>query len=604
LSLTALKKLLIVYLLLLVPIGWLAAKYDPYQLDGDAVNYMDLADLIRAHQWSGIVNGYWHPLYPAALAIAQRVFHVTRSNELSAYYALNFLIFLVSAAAMLCFVSALVKLRRRMTPDAAPLLPLYALQLLGLGLLVIAAQRELSMGKVRPDALLQALMLFAFAMLLEALATESLIYAPLMGMFLGLAYLTKSFAFVATLLSIAVMMLFQWWIQKRKLSRVIAGGLLAAVVFALIAGPYISALSKKAHRFDFGDSGSLNYAWYVSGTGKMHLEPWMTSDFGSANVHLVHPQIVLMQNPNVYSYRAVRFGTYGNWFDPAYFNDHVTPKFNARLLLKRDARNLVLSLRYLFNHPEAWILLALLLAFGARFSFADWRSRGFWLPIVFSGAAIWGIYGLVNVEERYITLAYLLILLPIFAALRSRNSDDYATVQRTAVLLIALFAFLALGETLRTSLEERRQQSAIVPAAWYSPAIFGAAKGLAAMGVQPGDEIACVGLSACSVDTYWQRLAGVRTLTEVYNASDAHLAEQLQNLPNRPQLYDVVRSQGAKVLVGMFDPGEMNAKTPASEGWVRLGATNYYALPLNLPAHPADATPYQTPWTEQRQVAP
>ena len=45
------------------------ALYDGYQIDGDAVAYMDIGDLLRAHHWAGIVNGYWHPMYPAFLAL-------------------------------------------------------------------------------------------------------------------------------------------------------------------------------------------------------------------------------------------------------------------------------------------------------------------------------------------------------------------------------------------------------------------------------------------------------------------------------------------------------------------------------------------------------
>jgi hypothetical protein len=78
---------------------------------------------------------------------------------------------------------------------------------------------------------------------------------------------------------------------------------------------------------------------------------------------------------------------------------------------------------------------------------------------------------------------------------------------------------------------------------------------------------------------------------------------QLQGLPNRQQVYDVVKAEGAKVLVASFDPGEMNANEPASAGWERLGETNFYALPLNLPAQGSKA-PTEMPWTPKREVAP
>src|SRR6201992_4251943 len=223
-SQSRLRKLLIVYLLLLVPIGWLAMKYEPFLLDGDAVSYMDIADLLHAHRWAGAVNGYWDPVYPAVLAFAQILFHPTRWNEIPAYYAANYAIFLLELIAMVLFVCALDRLRTRtLSSSTPPLLSREALALLGCALIVIASQRELAIGFVRPDALLQALMLLAFAMMLHALATESLIYAPLRGLFFGLAYLTKSFAFVVALLSIGVMASIELWVQRRSFFRVCVG---------------------------------------------------------------------------------------------------------------------------------------------------------------------------------------------------------------------------------------------------------------------------------------------------------------------------------------------------------------------------------------------
>ncbi len=604
-----------VYLALLIPIAWLAMKFDPYALDGDGMAYMDIADLIRAHHWAGVINAYWNPLYPALLALAQREFHPTRMNELHAYYILNYVIFLASVVAMLAFVSALVKLRLRLSVrpaseagdlppfgGASLLLSKDALQLLGVGLLVIATGRELQMATIRPDALLQALMLAAFAMLLQSFASESLLYAPLMGFFFGLAYLTKSFAFLIALLTIALMMVFQAWVQRRKPARVIAGGALAFIVFAAVAGPYIAALSKQKHRFDFGDSGALNYAWYVSGTVKMHIEPSMTSDFGSAKVNLIHPEQQLLAQPGIYSYRAEPFGTYPAWFDTTYFHERITPVFSASRLIHRDARNVVLSFRYLFNHPEAWILLILLLACGARFGFTrartglqHWRQNVFWLPPIFLGLAMWGIYGLVNIEERYVTLAFLVIVLPIFAALVF-DINKIPWPRETASAMVAVLAFLALGNTLRVALDERSHESAAGrPAAWYLANIFEAAKGLNALGVGSGDEIACMGTIACLNDPYWMRLANVRVLTEVYNPDAKHLLEEFEGLPNRQQVEDVLKSQGAKVVVASFDPGEMTGRTPASAGWIRLGESNLYAFPLNIPA-PATAPPATLPW--------
>jgi hypothetical protein len=375
----------------------------------------------------------------------------------------------------------------------------------------------------------------------------------------------------------------------------------------------MAALSHQKHRFDFGDSGALNYAWYSGGVEKMHLEPWMKSSFGPATVHLVHPEKQLLASPGIYSYRAEPYGTYPDWFDTTFFNERITPRLNPPALVRRDARNLVLVVRYLLNHPEAWILLILLLLCGARLKFGSWRRNNFWLPMILLGLAMWVIYGIVNIEERYVTLAYLVVVLPLFAVLRApeREADEFGVTESSwlrsgATALVVLLAFLAVGESLRLALEERRQETAL-PHPWYNPQMVAVAQGLQAMGVHAGDEVACMGAIACLDRNYWARLAGVRILTEVYNPGP-NLFQQWQGLPNRQQVEDIVKAQGAKVLVAQFDPGAVSAG--ASADWVRLGETAFYALPLNVHSTlaPGAATtstaPATLPWTTTREGGP
>src|SRR5580704_13691319 len=216
------------FLAALVTFGY--ALYDPYQIDGDAVSYMDIGDLIRAHNWHGVINGYWNPLYPAALALGHIVFHPTHYTELHAYYMVNFGIFLLEMLAVVAFADALIQLRelRETTATASNPLPFlldrYTLRYLGIAILVISTQRELSMGKVRPDALLLAFLLFALAALLRHLATSHLRYAALMGLALGLAYLAKSFAFVFTFLCILALIAFRFFWQRHAPARIAAAG--------------------------------------------------------------------------------------------------------------------------------------------------------------------------------------------------------------------------------------------------------------------------------------------------------------------------------------------------------------------------------------------
>src|SRR5882757_5294078 len=106
-----LRRLWPVYCVLVALVAFGYARFDAYQIDGDAVAYMDIGDLIRSHQWAGIVNGYWHPLYPAALALGRSLFHGSRFTELHAYYIVNFAIFLLEMLAIVVFTDAIVRLR-------------------------------------------------------------------------------------------------------------------------------------------------------------------------------------------------------------------------------------------------------------------------------------------------------------------------------------------------------------------------------------------------------------------------------------------------------------------------------------------------------------
>ena len=591
----ALRRWFPLYVVLIAAVTFGYALWDIFQLDGDAINYMDIGDYLRAGNWPAVVNGYWHPMYPALLSAGHVLFRASLANELRAYYFVNYVIFLLEMLAICCFTDALIALRARMNEGGNYLFEKYALRYLALALLVIASQRELSVGKIRPDALLQAFLFFAFAALLANLRTERIRDAALLGLALGAAYLTKSFAFVLTFLCIGALIAFRWIWLRHSLVRVAASASVALVCFGVLAGPYIAALSRQHGRLDFGDSGSLNYAWYVGGTEKMHLQPYMTSQFGSAEVRLKHPERELLRSPQVLSYAEHPYGTQPDWFDTTYWNEGVKPHFSLRGELTRCARNCVLVIRYLFNHPEALLLLAVLLVLGARPTLRVRRgANSFWLVPIAMGVLIWGIYATVNTEERYVTVAYLTLVLTLFATLRASRTE----LRLTASALIALLGLLAAGESLRVVLENRRELAVIgISRGWQNPNQSNAAEALRSMGLKPGDAVACVGAEACLGGYYWARLAQVRILAEIYDPYSVPAYEYLASMPNRQQAIDAVRSTGAKVLVADFGVARVTPAEAAMQRWRQLGQSTLYELPLNVPP----GTEPHTPPTSQRR---
>jgi hypothetical protein len=101
----------------------------------------------------------------------------------------------------------------------------------------------------------------------------------------------------------------------------------------------------------------------------------------------------------------------------------------------------------------------------------------------------------------------------------------------------------------------------------------------------------------------------VRILTEVYNPNGS-LFEQWAGLPNRAEVFDILRAQNAKVLVAQFDPASLTDDSAAAQGWIRLDGTDLYAYPLALrdtlttgARHPS-STPATLPWNTTREGGP
>ncbi|MDP9038388.1 MAG: hypothetical protein M3O02_03815, partial [Acidobacteriota bacterium] len=400
------------------------ARSAPFEADADGIAFMDIADCLRAHRWACAVNGYWNPMYPALLALGRGLAHASVRNEARVYLLLNCGIALLGMGAVLLFTRSLALLRTKLEPAAGStgfLFDRIALQTIAVALLLLAVHRELAPGVVRPDLLLAVLLIAALAELLRFLATGHTAHAAAMGAALGCAFLTKSFALAFAVACVATLLGFSWrW--NRRPGHSIAAALVAFACFAALAAPYISALSRQKGRLDFGDSGALNYAWYTGRTARVHLQPYMTLQFGASDVLLKHPQRELLTSPQIVSYAALPYGTNPDWFDPSYWNDGVRPRFNVRFALSRFTHNLALTLDYLRSHLESLALLALLLAAAA------YRRRGlhrqlrspnpFWLPTTTLALFAWTVYAAVNIEERYVSFAFLTVVVTAFAALR------------------------------------------------------------------------------------------------------------------------------------------------------------------------------------------
>lgn len=549
-------------------------RYDPYQVDGDAVSYMDIASNMLHGRWHGIVNGLWNPGYPAFLAAAMWIAHPDRMHELQVFYWVNFFIFLISIACTAFFVRSILFARTVGGSTSAVkskwLLCDDALYIAAYAAIFLSWQHEFSLGKIRVDGLFASLLLVAFGYLFRIVFSERIAPAIGMGVAFGLAYIVKSPGFIVGVVSFSLLAVYLL-VELRLKSNGIRL-LIAAVSFLAVAGPYIAALSLQKGRIDIGDSGRLNYAWSVSGTDPLHLLNHQPTRDGYANVRLKHPQVELMSNPGVVFFPNFPHATYGPWFDPSYFNEGVNPRFSLPLQIHFTLRQIRHLCLFVVSHSLILALLAFAFAYGSRIVRVAYMRRILYLVYGFT-AFCFLMYLCVLFKDRYVAGMFWLASIATLGMLTYRVESDRSVTQG-AVFFMAIVMLLDSAN----SVMQMRQRAIFsgVSHGWDNLEEFEAAGKLNEAGVGPGADVAC--FRACNTGSYWARVAGVHVISEIFDqnyiADTGSGTRMWRNLPNRSAVIDTLRKSGVSALVGYFEepPGP-------DENW-RLLSGHYYWMPL------------------------
>ena len=303
-------------------------------------------------------------------------------------------------------------------------------------------------------------------------------------------------------------------------------------------GVFVAALSYDEQRWTLGDTGRLNYAWFVNGaTQYVH---WEGEPPGSGVV--VHPTRVARQ-PDVFVFDRPWPCTFPPACDPAYWHEGLRLHFDLKE--QWTASSWVLDqwrwvvVERLVGVPLAVLALALvvdrraLAGSGARICLA-----------LAAGASVsyLGVYS----EARHVAGALLLVLAPAVAALRR---PGHVARWGTAVLLL-LVAALSV-RFLQSGWHRRQYQAAMSHPQWAI------AQQLARQGVPAGSRVARIGEAP---GTYWARLAGLRLIAEIPAADEFwHASTDIQAA--RLQRLDAA---GARAVVadgrGIAEP----------QGWIRV----------------------------------
>ena len=566
------RRLLGMYAALMLVVAFGYARYDGYIMDGDGTAFMDISQALTDGHAALAINGYWNPGYPAVLAVVRLIVHPTRWTEMAMARYTNVAIFALAMAACLFLTTGLARLRAQRGPgEPGAAVPDWALHLLGLALLTMSAGRELPLAAVRSDTLLMALLLFAMGLVLRLQSGAGFWAWPVLGAVLGSAYLVKSFAFLPSVFLVLAALVFGLTRKGSARTQITAGAIVAGVVFAALAGPYVVAVSRQLGHLSTGDSARLNYCFFIDQTPRWH--EWYLHDLGHAVGTFTHPEAVIAIPPPVFSFAAHPAGTFPLWFDPAYWTDGLKPHFWFRGHLERLLRCTELLVRFLLARPEVFVLFGVMLAFGAIWP----RRRALWVgaPAVAWGLLMLCIYFPIDLQDRYLTGPFLLVLLPLFAWLQRRDTEG-DRARWIAAALVVLTAGLAIAQAGSYLLERRRLEPvAHRGEAGYNPEMNPMAEALNSMGLQPGDKIACFGDTACYVDHQWARLAGAQILAEVETPNSADPQQVWDAIADKSAITEPLQKMGLRFIVTKF---ANSARKP--DGWVQLGDSDFFAYPL------------------------
>jgi hypothetical protein len=567
------RRLLGLYALFMLVIAFGYARYDGYLMDGDGTAFLDISQALTDGHAGLAINGYWNPGYPAVLAAVRIAVHPTRWTEMAMARYTNVAIFGLAILACLFFTAGLVRLRAQRGPgEPGAAVPDWALHLLGLALLTMSAGRELPLTAVRSDTLLMVLLLLAMGLGLRLQAGSGFWAWPVLGATLGCAYLVKSFAFLPSLFLLLAVLIFGLTRKGSERTKIVSGAVVTGIVFAAIAGPYVVAISRQLGHLSTGDSARLNYCYFIDQTPRWH--EWYLHDLGHAVGTFTHPEAVIAAPPPVFSFAAHPVGTFPLWFDPAYWTVGLTPHFWLKGHVERLIRCTELFVRYLLGRPEAFVLLGVMLAFGAI-----WPRRR--ASLVGGSAVLWGllmlgIYFPIDLQERYLMAPFLFVLLPLFAWLQRREGNEGERVRWIAGALVVSFAGIAAMQAVSYLAECRRlEPSAHRGEAGYNPEMNPMAEALDAMGLKSGDRIACFGDTACYLDHQWARLAGAQIMAEVETPNNADPQQVWDSIPDKRSVTEPLQKMGLRFIVTKF---ANSARKP--EGWVQLGDSDFFAYPL------------------------
>ena len=473
------------WLVAAVVLGALQAVAFRTSMNPDGIAYLDMGDAYVRGDWATAIRSHWSPLYAWLLGVTLRMVQPAPAAEFPLVHLVNLLIFVLAAGAFTLLMREVVR--------ATDGVPEWATLSLGWATFLWCTLQYTPLGLVTPDLLVAALVFAVAAMILRTRHTARRRDAVVIGFLLGLAYLAKTPMLpLATAFVLVAVLAADCRVPRTEYFLSALGGL------AVLAVPFVLALSIVNGRLTAGDSAVLNYLWRIDGLPVVH---WPGGGGPDGIGQPLHHSLALLERPPLFSFDSPFPVTYSPWFAPEYWFVGAQPVFDlaAQLRALGDAAIVYGRLISELGVPLAGLMVLLVIQHGARGS-----VRTAAVLLVPAGAAF-ALFAPVLVEERYVAPFAVLTVLGLLTLIRVRLAGP-AVLAAAAVLAVQLGS--TVPEYARPAYTDLRHARLLEP---DEQALVASALQRTA-GLRPGDAVVA---GNRGFNAYWARLAKLRIVAEV-----------------------------------------------------------------------------------------
>jgi hypothetical protein len=548
----------------------------------DALSYLDVFRAIARGDWTLALSPQWSIGYPLILSAIRWIFPSGPEGEWTAIHVVNLVIFVATYVSFLYLLKVASMYAVKVNGNESTVTKSGGWNgfVFGIGTILFLLWQLLigNVSRVSPDPLICCVFFLVTAACLHFFMRPSVKTAVIMGLLMGFGYVLKV-AFLPTSVLMLLVVFLHGWIRSST-DRLSALSKLAwaAPCLALVALPYAAALSHAVGTFTFGQSGSLNYAWFVNHVPKQCDWQGGPAPLGTP----IHPTHLVLRKPPVFTFAEPFPVTYPPWYDIPYWYEGYHHFFSIRNQISAVKISLYALRQFFFwgTHWKAKAFATFLLLALALFLLKErqtwWKRLVALGPLVLLAIVPIGIYLPVHIEPRYVVGPLILLLTLPFLPLFVPTPLISARVGYVLVILIALDSAVVLVENKKDVLDRAIHGETNTNDPAWRLGLY-----LAQLGVHPGDKVAAVGVGP-SLDATWAYVGGVHIVGEIGNdAFDPDDQEKdlqlfINNPPVQQTVFNLFQQAGAVLVVA-----RLVHESPQGPGWTQLPDTQWWLHPLD-----------------------